>query len=403
MIDGHGGGCVATYASGVLLPHIAASISRAMGCAIVSRGVCLVNGQLRDANALDLDGLIKSTGPDRSQSNPEQRRESAAKCRKRQKQQKRERELARIRVRRYRGKRKKNIDSIDISNKNTPIASRDTNDPNTPHKRHTGQKGIPSGAYVSAGINGNHNGIDGADAGNVDSNGNDIGSSSAPAANDNDGYNISITENGNPSVNTKTNTDDDLLETNKDIDRENIPSDTLDYIPTDTQANLATTTTSAAIGIPTRRLCPTKQPTGYATKKSTKSLTRLPQRRSKRRCVIGPLVQHGSKLRERAPSQIDTPSVTYKHARLMEGKCRMELNKKIRDDGDGFLGKFVDSICKDLLNQFDHHPPSKGGTGASKRWDHLYPSAIKIFFPKPVPEGIPTTTLGTSAVSPSWE
>ena len=70
VIDGHGGGCVATYASEVLLPHIAASISRAMGCAIVSRGVCLVNGQLRDANALDLDGLIKSTGSDRSQSNP---------------------------------------------------------------------------------------------------------------------------------------------------------------------------------------------------------------------------------------------------------------------------------------------------------------------------------------------
>eukprot|EP00531_Pseudo-nitzschia_arenysensis_P017310 CAMPEP_0116149268 /NCGR_PEP_ID=MMETSP0329-20121206/18835_1 /TAXON_ID=697910 /ORGANISM="Pseudo-nitzschia arenysensis, Strain B593" /LENGTH=1154 /DNA_ID=CAMNT_0003645527 /DNA_START=148 /DNA_END=3609 /DNA_ORIENTATION=- len=70
VIDGHGGGCVATYASEVLLPHIAASISRAMGCAIVSRGVCLVNGQLRDANALDLDGLIKTTGSDRSQSNP---------------------------------------------------------------------------------------------------------------------------------------------------------------------------------------------------------------------------------------------------------------------------------------------------------------------------------------------
>ena len=70
VIDGHGGGCVATYASEVLLPHIAASISRAMGCAIVSRGVCLVNGQLRDANALDLDGLIKTTGADRSHSNP---------------------------------------------------------------------------------------------------------------------------------------------------------------------------------------------------------------------------------------------------------------------------------------------------------------------------------------------
>jgi serine/threonine protein phosphatase PrpC len=61
VIDGHGGGCVATYASEVLLPHIAASVSRALGCAIVDRGVCTVNGQLRDANALDLDGLIKTS------------------------------------------------------------------------------------------------------------------------------------------------------------------------------------------------------------------------------------------------------------------------------------------------------------------------------------------------------
>lgn len=63
VIDGHGGGCVATYASEVLLPHIAASVSRALGCAIVDRGVCTVQGQLRDANALDLDGLIKSSDP----------------------------------------------------------------------------------------------------------------------------------------------------------------------------------------------------------------------------------------------------------------------------------------------------------------------------------------------------
>jgi serine/threonine protein phosphatase PrpC len=68
VIDGHGGGCVATYASEVLLPHIAASISRALDCAIVDRGVCTVNGQLRDANALDLDGLIKTS--DRSMGKP---------------------------------------------------------------------------------------------------------------------------------------------------------------------------------------------------------------------------------------------------------------------------------------------------------------------------------------------
>jgi serine/threonine protein phosphatase PrpC len=68
VIDGHGGGCVATYASEVLLPHVAASVSRALGCEIVDRGVCTVNGQLRDANALDLDGLIKTS--DRSHGNP---------------------------------------------------------------------------------------------------------------------------------------------------------------------------------------------------------------------------------------------------------------------------------------------------------------------------------------------
>lgn len=68
VIDGHGGGSVATYASEVLLPHIAASISRSLDCTIVDRGTCVVNGQLRDANALDLDGLIKTS--DRSPANP---------------------------------------------------------------------------------------------------------------------------------------------------------------------------------------------------------------------------------------------------------------------------------------------------------------------------------------------
>ncbi|KAL3802670.1 hypothetical protein HJC23_011994 [Cyclotella cryptica] len=61
VIDGHGGGCVATYAAEVLLPHIAASVARALNSEIVDRGVCNVNGQFRDANALDLDGLIRSS------------------------------------------------------------------------------------------------------------------------------------------------------------------------------------------------------------------------------------------------------------------------------------------------------------------------------------------------------
>lgn len=69
VVDGHGGGCVATYVSEVLLPHIAASVSRALGCAIVDRGVCTVNGQRRNANALDLDGLIQMTA-ERSPGNP---------------------------------------------------------------------------------------------------------------------------------------------------------------------------------------------------------------------------------------------------------------------------------------------------------------------------------------------
>jgi hypothetical protein len=68
VIDGHGGGAVATYASEVLLPHIAASVSRALQCIIVDRGVCTVNGQLRDANAMDLDGLIR-TSDDRDDKN----------------------------------------------------------------------------------------------------------------------------------------------------------------------------------------------------------------------------------------------------------------------------------------------------------------------------------------------
>lgn len=66
VIDGHGGGCVATYAAEVLLPHIAASVARALKSEIVDRGVCNVNGQLRDANALDLDGLIRSSDRSRS-------------------------------------------------------------------------------------------------------------------------------------------------------------------------------------------------------------------------------------------------------------------------------------------------------------------------------------------------
>lgn len=68
VIDGHGGGCVATYASEVLLPHIAANISKSLECDIVDGGECRVNGQLRDANAIDFEGLLES--PTGGQSNP---------------------------------------------------------------------------------------------------------------------------------------------------------------------------------------------------------------------------------------------------------------------------------------------------------------------------------------------
>lgn len=58
VIDGHGGGCVATYASEVLLPHVAASVSHSLDCEIVDRGECRVNGELRDANAIDFEHVI---------------------------------------------------------------------------------------------------------------------------------------------------------------------------------------------------------------------------------------------------------------------------------------------------------------------------------------------------------
>ena len=76
VIDGHGGGCVATYAAEVLLPHIAASVARALNSEIIDRGVCNVNGQLRDANALDLDGLIRSSDRSRHSKNQVRQREA---------------------------------------------------------------------------------------------------------------------------------------------------------------------------------------------------------------------------------------------------------------------------------------------------------------------------------------
>lgn len=58
MINGHGGGCVATYAAKVLLPHIAASLSPQIRN--LNRGVCNTKATA-GRKALDLDGLIRSS------------------------------------------------------------------------------------------------------------------------------------------------------------------------------------------------------------------------------------------------------------------------------------------------------------------------------------------------------
>lgn len=59
VIDGHGGGCVATYASEVLLPHVCASVAQSLNCEVVHYGECRVNGELRDANAIDFQVLLQ--------------------------------------------------------------------------------------------------------------------------------------------------------------------------------------------------------------------------------------------------------------------------------------------------------------------------------------------------------
>ena len=63
VLDGHGGGKAASYASEVLLPHIAKNISSSLHSKIVSRGVFTVNGEVRDINALNLDNLLTLSQP----------------------------------------------------------------------------------------------------------------------------------------------------------------------------------------------------------------------------------------------------------------------------------------------------------------------------------------------------
>ena len=78
-------------------------------------------------------------------------------------------------------------------------------------------------------------------------------------------------------------------------------------------------------------------------------------------------------------------SAKHRMKKQMGFEARVEIDKKIRDD-DQFLKKLTDFVLHDVVDQFKDHPSFKGGTGARKRWDHLYPSPIKFFFSKPVSE-----------------
>lgn len=70
VLDGHGGGCVASYASEVLLPHIAASIAEALNCTVVSQGVFRVNGEQRHLENIDLSNLLQNSTDDIDRLNP---------------------------------------------------------------------------------------------------------------------------------------------------------------------------------------------------------------------------------------------------------------------------------------------------------------------------------------------
>ena len=60
VFDGHGGGTVASYASKVLLPHIAQNISNVLNCEIESKGEFKVNGVTQDTKDLDWEELLRS-------------------------------------------------------------------------------------------------------------------------------------------------------------------------------------------------------------------------------------------------------------------------------------------------------------------------------------------------------
>jgi len=58
ILDGHGGGSVASYASEVLLPHIAVSVSERLNSEIISNGEFKVNDETRDMEDIEMQSLV---------------------------------------------------------------------------------------------------------------------------------------------------------------------------------------------------------------------------------------------------------------------------------------------------------------------------------------------------------
>merc|ERR1711862_846995 len=59
ILDGHGGGDVASYASEALLPHLAVNISRALNTKIISKGDLCVNGNIQDVEFVDFENILR--------------------------------------------------------------------------------------------------------------------------------------------------------------------------------------------------------------------------------------------------------------------------------------------------------------------------------------------------------
>lgn len=70
VLDGHGGGSVASYASEVLLPHIAASIANALNCTVASSGEFHANGLKRNLEPSDFSKILVESASAVSRLNP---------------------------------------------------------------------------------------------------------------------------------------------------------------------------------------------------------------------------------------------------------------------------------------------------------------------------------------------